>query len=148
MGSPRRVFVEGEGYHRALGVRTLGRRGLFPDKSQVARPLEMTGYQSLSGSLSQGISLALSFNYLDSSLFPKGCHYLQRTCSNYPRKQGNWDCSNIHRLNSQNENLSKARTKGSSRKHSLPLGKTQSSTYGVTIYVKLLLVSSHFLFMI
>lgn len=38
----------------------------------------------------------------------------------------------------------KARTKGNSRKHSFPLGKTQSTIYGATGYAKLLSVSSHF----
>ena len=37
MGSPRRVFVGEEEYHRTLGVRTLGSRWLFGDKGQVAR---------------------------------------------------------------------------------------------------------------
>lgn len=45
----RLVVVE---YHRALQVRTLGRRGLFLHKGQVARPLEVAGYQSLSGNMS------------------------------------------------------------------------------------------------
>lgn len=59
----------------------------------------------------QGISLAWSFKDLDSS-FPKGHHHLQRTHSSYPEKQGNWGDSSIPSLNSQKENLPKARTKG------------------------------------
>lgn len=58
----------------------------------------------------QGISLAWSFNYLLQFISQRKSH-LQRTHSSYPEKQGNWDSSSIPFLNSQNENLSKARTK-------------------------------------
>lgn len=93
----------------------------------------MAGYQPSSGSLSPKNFPCFVFQLPRQQLFPKGCHYLPRTYSNYPRKQGNRYYSSIHRLNSQNENLSKARTKGSSRKQPpFPLGKL-STTYRVSL---------------
>lgn len=72
-------------------MKTLERRGLFQDKSQVAGLQRWRGTNPCKATSPKGIFLALSFNYLDSSLLPKGYHHLQRTYSNYPGKQSNWD---------------------------------------------------------
>lgn len=91
----------------------------------------------------QGISLAWSFNFLDSS-FPKGNHHLQRTHSRYPEKQGNWDYSSIPFLDSQNENYPKQEQKVTPESTSLFIGKTINNLWSHRLCNKL--VSSHFPF--
>ena len=66
--------------------------------------LEVAGYQVLLDNTGQAIPLAFFFlNYLEGILFPKGYHHLQRTYSNYPGKQGNWNCDCTHLLCSHDE---------------------------------------------
>lgn len=78
---------------------------LFPGtKVRNQALLEAARYQALLDNTAQAIPLALSFNYLEGSLFPKGHHHLQRTYSNYLGKQGNWNYDSIHLLSSHSEN--------------------------------------------